>query len=85
MVTPSLSLRRQGTTPKIRKEIQESQESIAALAKRLSLNPKTVMKWRNAASVEDAKSGAKKVRSSFKRHGSAGDMRIQTHDEIAIR
>lgn len=29
------------TTPKLRKEIQDSKESIAALAKRLSLNPKT--------------------------------------------
>ena len=53
------------TTPKVREEIRNSQESIAALAKRLSLNPKTVMKWRKAASVEDGKSGAKKVRSSL--------------------
>jgi transcriptional regulator with XRE-family HTH domain len=34
------------TTPRIREEIQNSKESIAALAKRLSLNPKTVLKWR---------------------------------------
>ena len=35
------------TTPRIRKEIQESSETIAELAARLSLNPKTVMKWKN--------------------------------------
>jgi hypothetical protein len=32
------------TTPRIRKEIQDSEESIATLAARLSLNPKTVSK-----------------------------------------
>jgi hypothetical protein len=47
------------TTPKIREEIRDSQESIASLAKRLSLNPKTVMKWRHAGRLEDNLSGAK--------------------------
>ena len=65
MVTPSLSLRRQGTTPRIREEIRNSKESIATLAKRLSLNPKTVAKWRKSSSVEDKKSGAKQVCSSL--------------------
>ena len=45
------------TTPRVRKEIQDSKESIAALAARLSLNPKTVTKWRDADGVEDGKSG----------------------------
>lgn len=51
------------TTARIRKEIQESPESIAVLAKRLSLNPKTVSKWRNAGRVEDHKSGPASPRS----------------------
>lgn len=53
------------TTPRIREEIRNSKESIATLAKRLSLNPKTVAKWRKSSSVEDKKSGAKQVRSSL--------------------
>jgi hypothetical protein len=32
------------STPKMREEIRNSEESIASLAKRLSLNPKTVAK-----------------------------------------
>ena len=45
------------TTPRIRKEIQASNETIAVLAKRLSLNPKTVIKWKHSPTVEDKKSG----------------------------
>jgi transposase InsO family protein len=45
------------TTPRVRKEIQDSKESITALAARLSLNPKTVTKWRDAGTVQDGKSG----------------------------
>ena len=52
------------TTPRIRKEIQESNETIAVLAKRLSLNPKTVIKWKNAPSVEDKKSGPTQPKST---------------------
>jgi transposase-like protein len=51
------------TTPRIRKEIQESKESINALAKRLHLNPKTVSKWKKAERITDNPSGAKKVNS----------------------
>lgn len=53
------------TTPKIRKEIQESEESIAKIAERYNLNPKTVVKWRKSSEVEDKKSGPSKVRSSL--------------------
>ena len=45
------------TTPRIRKEIQESLESAPKLAKRFNLNVKTVFKWRKSASVEDKRSG----------------------------
>ena len=45
------------TTARIRKEIQDSSETIAELAQRLSLNPKTVLKWRHAEGVTDKKSG----------------------------
>lgn len=45
------------TTPRIRKEIQESLESAPKLAKRYNLNVKTVLKWKKAQSVEDKRSG----------------------------
>jgi transposase-like protein len=47
------------TTPKIRKEIQDSEESIIELAQRYSLNPKTIAKWRKAGRVVDNRSGPK--------------------------
>ena len=47
------------TTPKIRKEIQDSKESILQLAARYSLNPKTIAKWRKAGRVVDNRSGPK--------------------------
>jgi len=46
------------TTPRIRKEIQESNETITELATRLSLNPKTVTKWKNAERTTYKKSGS---------------------------
>ena len=51
------------TTPRIRKEIQESKESIAKLAKKYNLNPKTIFKWKHRKDLNDRKSGAIKVRS----------------------
>ena len=36
------------TTPRIRQEIQNSTASIALLAKHYNLNPKTVIRWKNA-------------------------------------
>ena len=53
------------TTIRVRKEIQDSKESIAALAQRYSLNEKTVLKWRHANSLEDKPSGAKKPKGSL--------------------
>ena len=45
------------TTPRIRKEIQESLESAPKLAQRLNLNVKTVLKWKKSTIVEDKRSG----------------------------
>ena len=50
------------TTPRIRKEIQESKESLIVLSKRYNINPKTVTKWRKSKTIFDKKSGAIKVR-----------------------
>jgi transposase InsO family protein len=53
------------TTPAIRKEIQDSKESVAKLAARLSLNEKTILKWRHAGRVVDNYSGPTKPKSSL--------------------
>ena len=47
------------TTPRIRKEIQNSDKSIAALARQYGINPKTVRYWKNAGTTADKKSGPK--------------------------
>jgi transposase-like protein len=36
------------TTPEVRREIQNSQESLISLARRYGVNPKTVGKWRKS-------------------------------------
>jgi transposase-like protein len=53
------------TTVRIRKEIQESKESIATLAKIYRLNPKTIAKWRKSEVSEDRRSGPKKPKSAL--------------------
>ena len=50
------------TTPRVRKEIQESQESILKIANKYGINFKTVLKWKKSTTTQDGKLGAKKVR-----------------------
>jgi transposase-like protein len=50
------------TTFKVRKEIQDSKESIKALSKKYNINPKTVIKWKKRTSVEDLPLGPRKTR-----------------------
>ena len=52
------------TTEAVRRAIQDSQESISALAKRYDLNPKTVAKWKKRTSVQDSPMGPKQPRST---------------------
>jgi hypothetical protein len=47
------------TTEAIRRAIQDSQESLRALAKRYGINQKTVAKWKKRPSVADAPTGPK--------------------------
>jgi len=53
------------TTPRIRKEIQESLESAPKLAKSYSLNIKTVLKWKKAEGIVDKRSGPKQPKSAL--------------------
>lgn len=52
------------TTEAVRRAIQHSQESIAALADRHGINAKTVQKWKKRQFVHDAPMGPKSVRST---------------------
>jgi transposase InsO family protein len=53
------------TTAAQRRAIRQSQESIAKLAERYHLNPKTVAKWKKRAHVHDAPMGPKQPRSTI--------------------
>ena len=48
----------------VRRAIQNSQESLRALAKRYGINPKTVAKWKRRGSVGDLKTGPKEPKST---------------------
>jgi transposase InsO family protein len=52
------------TTPRVRAELQGSQEATRALAARYGLNPKTVAKWRRRATTADQRMGPSRPRSS---------------------
>ena len=53
------------TTEKVRRDIQNSEESLSKLSKRYGINPKTVAKWRSrkGEGVADRKMGSKSARS----------------------
>ena len=77
------------TTPKIRKEIHESKESIVKLAKKYNLNPKTILKWKHRSSFTDKRSGPKQPRSvlSAKEQAIVCEFKRLTHlslDDIFI-
>jgi transposase-like protein len=55
------------TTEAVRRAIQHSQASLNALASQYGINPKTVAKWRQRESVQDAPMGPKTVQSSVLR------------------
>ena len=52
------------TTEAVRRAIQNSQESIRALAGRYSINPKTVAKWKKRTAVSDLRTGPKELKST---------------------
>ena len=52
------------TTPRVRAELQASQESTRALAARYGLNSKTVAKWRRRSFTADAPMGPSDPRST---------------------
>ena len=53
------------TTEAVRRAIQNSQESLKALARKYAINPKTVAKWKKRSSAQDAPMGPKNPHSSI--------------------
>jgi hypothetical protein len=53
------------TTPRVRAELQASQETTRALAARYGLNEKTVAKWRHRAFTADKPMGPRRPRSKL--------------------
>lgn len=51
------------TTPRIRAEIQASGENLSSLAKKYSVNIKTIRYWKNADKISDKRSGPTKPKS----------------------
>jgi transposase InsO family protein len=52
------------TTEAVRRAIQDSQESLRALAARYGVNPKTILKWKKRSTVADLPTGPRQPRSS---------------------
>src|SRR6516165_4940688 len=52
------------TTEAVRRAIQNSQESLRALAKRYGINQKTVAKWKRRETVADRSTGPKEAKST---------------------
>lgn len=52
------------TTESVRRAIQNSQESIRALARKYGVNPKTVAKWKSRSTAKDSPMGPKQRRST---------------------
>ena len=73
------------TTEKVRRDIQNSEESLSKLSKRYGINPKTVAKWRSrkGEGVADRKMGSKSPRSVLSAAGGSGDLRIPAPDAPA--
>ncbi len=53
------------TTEAVRRAIQNSQESLRALATRDGINQKTVAKWKRRTSVDDLPTGPKSPKSTI--------------------
>ena len=52
------------TTEAVRRAIQNSQESLRALARRYGINQKTVAKWKQRETVADRPTGPKEAKST---------------------
>ena len=72
------------TTPAIRKIIQESNDTIAVLAERYNINPKTVIKWKHRKSVQDKKCGPPSESRSFTKEQEAIAVAVRKKLKLSI-
>jgi transposase InsO family protein len=72
------------TTQRIRKEIQNSQESIEKLAQRYGINFKTVLKWKHRDFVEDLPSGQKTRRSVLSEVEQQALCTVRRHTQLPL-
>ena len=73
------------TTPEVRRERQNSQESLMTLAARYSVNPKTLRKWRKRDYVHDAPMGPKGIRcKSLSQVEEAGGVTFRVFTQLAL-
>ena len=72
------------TTPAIRKIIQESKDTIAVLAERYHINPKTVIKWKHRKSVQDKKCGPPSESKSLTKEQEAIAVAFRKHTKLSI-
>ena len=73
------------TTEAVRRAIQDSQESLRALARRYGINPKTVAKWKKRKSVQDRPTGPKAPHSTvLSREEEAVIVAFRRHTLLAL-
>ena len=72
------------TTPRIRKEIQNSTESLTALAKRYGVNQKTILHWKHADTVYDKKAGPKTRKSALNELEQQAICTVRRHLRLAL-
>lgn len=72
------------TTSAIRKIIQESKDTIAVLAKRYKINPKTVIKWKHSQCVQDKECGPPSESRSLTKDQEAIAVAVRKHTKLSI-
>ena len=61
--------KRARTTEEVRRDIQNSKESLIKLSQKYGVNPKTILKWKKRDYTHDAKMGPKKIKSTVLSEG----------------
>lgn len=72
------------TNTHIRKLIQQSNRPHRELAKRFSVNPKTILKWKNRDTVEDAPKGTKTVKYKLTKWEQRVIVKVRKHLKVAL-
>lgn len=72
------------TTPAIRKAIQESTETIKALALKYGINHNTVKKWKKRTSVQDQKCGPESRSTTLTREEEAAIVTFRKHTQASL-